>query len=383
MDRSSAYGLLKALLLVAALLSFGCSTFHLASTPVADVYEGGEKIGQTPYSFNLVSGERVLTLKRFGYVEEEVRVTSLDPRDLHFNLQWVGTTRINSNPPGAEIVRIGDGKLLGKTPVGLHLSRPDRVVLKLNGFESVERDIDPNGTYNIELKSKTGFKSTFYKDIMFTSEQGSIEIFDRVAGERIGITPVRLNVEAGAALEYRFPGCKSEFALISRNAPHRIEIRLEPLTRVTIDGPEGAAVYQVGGAEKIGEVPFEVNVDGYAMFEVKKEGYYDRSVAVSPESPARVRIDLEKIPYKTIVTDPPGAAVYRLGGLEKLGDSPYTAVIEGERVFEIKKQGFRPSVIGLGPSSPEQTNVPLSPAPRDDPDAAAIGTLDSRVIESF
>jgi|GEM_PF-3279541 len=375
--------MLRGVLLVAMLCSFGCTSFQLTSKPVADIYENEELIGRTPYTFTLVSGERIFTLKRFGYVEEEVRVSSLDQKKLHFDLQWIGTTRINSTPPGAEVYRIEDDELLGKTPLGLHLARSDRVVLKLAGFESVERDIYPNESYQVELKSKSGFKSTFYKDIMFTSDQGSVEIFDRVAGERIGITPVRLNVEAGSALEYRLPGYKSEYDLISRNAPHRIEIALEPLTRVTINGPSDAEVYMAGSEKKIGVVPFDVEVDGYAMFEVKKEGYYDHSVAVSPDSPSRLQVDLKKIPYKTIVTDPPGAEVYRLGGLEKLGDSPFTTVIEGERVFEIKKKGYRTSTIGMGPGSPEQMSVPLSPLPRDDPDAAAIGTLDSRVIESY
>lgn len=375
-------GLFSLMMLVIG-LSCGCSTFQLSSTPVADIYENDVQIARTPYRFKLMSGDRTFILKRFGYVEEDVSVSSVDQKQLHIDLKWIGKTRIDTQPPGAQVVRIEDGEILGKTPCGLYLSHPDRVVLKLKGFESIERDLTPNQTYTVELKPKSGFKSAFLKDLMFVSDQGPVEIYDRIAGERIGITPVRLRVEAGAALEYRLTGHKSEFDLISRNAPHRVLIELQALTRVTLEGPAGAAVYREGGIEKIGSLPFRVEVEGNALYEIKKEGYYDRSVAIAPSSPSRLTVELKEIPYKTIFSDPPGAEVYRLGGLEKLGTAPFKVIVEEERVFEIKKKGYRSSVIGMGPTSSSTLTVPLSPVPRDDPDAAAIGTLSGDMVESF
>lgn len=383
MNNTVQKSLIHGALLGLMLLMFGCSSFRMSSTPAADIYENGEMIGRTPYEFNLMSGARTFTLKRYGYVEEDVQVTSLDPKRLHVDLQWVGRTRVETRPPGAKVLRKEDGEVIGTTPCGLFLKRGETVVVRLKGYETIERYLTPNERYVIDLKSETGVKSAFYKDIMFVSEQGPVAIYDRVAGERIGVTPVRLNVEAGSNLEYRLPGYRPKNALISRNAPHRIIIELEPLTQVTITGPAGAQVYRAGGIEELGEVPYMVDVEGDALFEVRKEGFYERSIAVSPQSPSRLNVQLEQIPYKTIVTDPPGADVYRLGGLEKLGTAPFTTVIDGERVFEIKKEGYRPSVIGMGPSSPQQMEVPLNPVPRDDPDAAAIRSLDSSVIESF
>ncbi|MEE9368446.1 MAG: PEGA domain-containing protein [Pontiella sp.] len=374
---------IRGALLLSMTLVFGCSSFLLTSAPQADIYENGEKIGQTPYEFNLMSGNRAFTLKRFGYVEREVRVTSMDPKRLNIPLQWVGSTRIETRPPGATVLRITDKKELGTTPCGLHLKRTERVLITLNGFESVERDLEPNQRYVVELKSKSGFKSAFYKDSMFVSDQGPVAIYDRIAGERIGITPVRLNIEVGRALEYRLDGHKSKFTLISRTAPLRIEIKLEPLTRVLITGPAGTAVYRAGSNEVLGKVPHIVDVDGHAMFKLKKEGYYEQQVSIYPGAPSQMQVELKEIPYKTIITDPPGAEVYRLGGFEKLGVAPFRTVIDGERVFEIKKKGYKSTIIGMGPGSPSQMTIPLSTMPRDDPDAAAIGTLDSHVIESF
>ncbi len=370
-------------LLLAVLLLFGCSSFVLTSTPPADVYENNTKVGQTPYSFSIVSGSRSLTLRRFGYVEEQVDVTALDQKRQHFDLQWVGRTHVETQPPGATVYSKDGKNILGTTPCGLTLSRTQWVTIKLDGFETVERELAPNKRYMVELKSSAGYKSVFYRDILFTSEQGSVQIYDRVAGERIGITPIRLNLEAGSALEYRMAGFKPKYDLISRNAPLRINIELEPLTRVTFTGPAGASIYRAGGIEKIGDVPVTLEVTGDTLYEIKKEGYYERTVALAPGSPSRMNVELEKIPYKTIVTEPTGAEVYRLGGHEKLGLTPYTTVIKEERVFEIKKEGYRTSLIGMGPTSAENLNVSLLQAADEGPDAAAIGELDSLVIESF
>lgn len=376
-------GLLTGLAAIAALSLTGCSTFHLSSSPTAEVYENGERIGTTPMGFNLMSGQRVFTLKKYGYVEEEVKVSSLDSKKQHIEMQWVGRTRIDTQPPGAEVVRIEDDEVLGITPVGLHLSRPDRVILKLKGYESVERDLSPNESYVVELKPKAGFKSAFYKDIRFSSEQGPVEIYDRVAGERIGVAPVELKLEAGSALEYRLEGHTSEFALISRNAPHNMVIELEPLKRVTIVGPEGAALYRAGGVEQLGKLPLTIEVDGTMIYEIHKDGFHVKSVGVSKTSPDRLRVEMKAIPRKTIVTQPEGGEVWRLGGLEKLGDTPYETTVEGERVFEIRKKGYKTSTIGLGPDSPRQTLVPMNVIPRDDPDAAAIGEIDSEHLDSY
>ena len=365
------------------LLAFGCASFELSSEPPADIYENGEKIAVTPYHFQLMSGVRRFTLRIPGYVEEEVPVSSLDPKRMHFQMQRVGRTKIDTFPGGATITRMVDRAKRGVTPCNLRISVPETVVVKLDGFEPVELDLVPNQRYELELVPTRGFKSAYYKKVAFTSDIGLVEIYDRLAGEVIGTTPVQLNIEAGSELEYRRAGYKPRTDLISRRAPLRIHIELDPLTVVTLTAEPGTQVYRAGGIERIGEVPFTVEVGQSTLFELKKEGYYDFSIAVAPGSPKKLAVALKKIPYKTIVTEPAGAEIYRLGGFEKLGVSPYTTVVDSERTFEIKKTGFKSEVIGMGSDSPSQLNVSLSTAPRDDPDAAALGTLDSNVISTY
>lgn len=373
----------KWILCAPVLLAFGCASFELTSDPVADVYVGGKKVATTPYYFSLMSGERKVTLKHPGYVEKEFVVSAVSQKDLHFQLQWVGRTRIDTLPRGATVLRFQDREELGVSPCGLRLATPESVLIEKEGFEPARLELVPNESYVLELKPIGGFQSAYYKEIAFTSTQGAVEIFDRVAGEKVGTTPVQLHVEAGSELEYRLAGFKTQVALISKMAPRRIDIELEPITKTTLHGPAGAQVYRAGGTQPVGQVPFTVEIDHDVFFKIKMDGYYESTVALAPGAPADVDVGLKKIPYKTINTTPPGAEVYRLGGLEKLGDSPFTTVVDGECVFEIKKRGFQPSIIGMGPSSPAEFNVPLAPVLRDDPDAAALGTLDSQVISTY
>lgn len=372
---------LSAVLLL--LMMSGCSSFELTAWPPAEVYENNERIGTTPYTFSLVSGSRDLTLRRMGYVDREISITAVDPKRQHFELDWVALTELNSLPEKARVLSAADGNVLGVTPCRLHLARPQDVVLMLPGFEEMTATLTPNRKHVVELKPVHGFKASFIRSIYFTSQQGAVEIYDPVAGEKVGITPVRLRVEAGSTLEYRLAGHAAGHGLISRNAPHRIDIKLKPIAEVELCGPVGALVYRAGDSESIGMVPHTVRVDRTEVFEVRMQGYYDRAVTVAPGSPRRINVELERIPRKTIVSDPPGGEVYRLGALEKLGIAPLTILVEDESVFEIRKEGYKTCIIGVGPSSPEQLSVTLTPVPEGAPNEAAVRAFDNAVLKRF
>lgn len=383
MKRRMIQVLTRWILCLPLLLAFGCASFELSSEPQADIYENDVKIAATPYHFKLMSGMRYFTLKVPGYVEEVVPVSSLDLKQLHVRMEPVGRTTIDTFPEGATLVRVTDRVKRGRTPCSLRLSAPETVLIKLDGFEPLELDLVPNQRYQLELEPTVGFQSAHYKKIAFISSLGPVEIYDRLAGEKIGTTPIQLRIKAGSDLEYRRAGYKSSTDLISKRAPLLIHIELEALTVVTLTAEPGTQVYRAGGVERIGEVPFTVEVGSSTLFELKKDGYYSSTIAVAPGSSRKLAVELKKIPYKTIVTEPTGAGIYRLGGAEKLGVSPYTTIVNSERVFEIKKSGYKPEVIGIGSDSPTRLTVPLSAAPRDDPDSAALGTLDSNVISTY
>ena len=54
----------------------GCASFELVSVPNgAEVYEEEERIGVTPFLFDQFSGERFFTIKKKGYVEQDVMIS--------------------------------------------------------------------------------------------------------------------------------------------------------------------------------------------------------------------------------------------------------------------------------------------------------------------
>jgi hypothetical protein len=97
------------------LLWSGCASFELTSIPEGAVlFEGTEQIGSTPYPFEQFSGERVFTVKKAGYVEQDVLISSLDQKSVEVRLDRVRTTILNTVPTDVRVVRTGDSKELGK-----------------------------------------------------------------------------------------------------------------------------------------------------------------------------------------------------------------------------------------------------------------------------
>ena len=92
-------------------LGSGCASFELTSIPEGAVlFEGTERIGSTPYPFDQFSGERIFTVKKSGYVEQEVLVSSLDQKSVEVQLDRVKTTVLNTVPTDVRVVRTG-GKI--------------------------------------------------------------------------------------------------------------------------------------------------------------------------------------------------------------------------------------------------------------------------------
>ena len=68
----------------------GCASFELVSVPNgAEVYEEEERIGVTPFLFDQFSGERFFTIKKKGYVEQDVMISSLDQKKIEVRLEGI------------------------------------------------------------------------------------------------------------------------------------------------------------------------------------------------------------------------------------------------------------------------------------------------------
>ena len=343
------------------LIFSGCASFELETFPEkAEIYEAEEKIGETPYRFEQFSGERKFTLKKSGYVEKELTISSLGEKDSKIKLEKVKKTTLNTVPTDVRVIRTRDSVELGRTSLSLPLFKPEVVVLEKEGYKSYPLTLEPNQTYRIDMEPLEGFKSVYF----LTTPSGA-EISDRSVGDIISKTPSLVSAQEGTEFEFNLKGYQPSFYMINKRSPDRVFVELIPVPQVTIDSLFGAEIFGAAGGEKLGEVPYTELIKEVRAFEIRKAGYYPKTVTVSPESPSDIFVKLEPIPIKRIVTSPEGAIVARIGQNEVLGMAPINILAGSERLIEISLDGYAKRVIGIGPDSPDEITIELQPLAKD------------------
>ena len=343
------------------LIFSGCASFELETFPEkAEIYEAEEKIGETPYKFEQFSGERKFTLKKSGYVEKELTISSLGEKDSNIKLEKVKKTTLNTVPTDVRVIRTRDSVELGRTSLSLPLFKPEVVVLEKEGYKSYPLTLEPNQTYRIDMEPLEGFKSVYF----LTTPSGA-EISDRSVGDIISKTPSLVSAQEGTEFEFNLKGYQPSFYMINKRSPDRVFVELIPVPQVTIDSLFGAEIFGAAGGEKLGEVPYTELIKEVRAFEIRKAGYYPKTVTVSPESPSDIFVKLEPIPIKRIVTRPEGAIVARIGQNEVLGMAPINILAGSERLIEISLDGYAKRVIGIGPDSPDEITIELQPLAKD------------------
>ncbi|MEC8314077.1 MAG: hypothetical protein VXZ44_03405, partial [Verrucomicrobiota bacterium] len=325
------------------LIFSGCASFELETFPEkAEIYEAEEKIGETPYRFEQFSGERKFTLKKSGYVEKELTISSLGEKDSNIKLEKVKKTTLNTVPTDVRVIRTRDSVELGRTSLSLPLFKPEVVVLEKEGYKSYPLTLEPNQTYRIDMEPLEGFKSVYF----LTTPSGA-EISDRSVGDIISKTPSLVSAQEGTEFKFNLKGYQPSFYMINKRSPDRVFVELIPVPQVTIDSLFGAEIFGAAGGEKLGEVPYTELIKEVRAFEIRKSGYYPKTVTLSPESPSDIFVKLEPIPIKRIVTSPEGAIVARIGQNEVLGIAPINILAGSERLIEISLDGYAKRVIGI------------------------------------
>ena len=339
----------------------GCASFELSSVPNgAEVYERAEHIGTTPFLFNQFSGERFFTIKKKGYVEKDVMISSLDQKKIEVRLEGLQKTTLNTVPTDVGVSRKSDNLFLGRTSLNMTMSREEVVILKKEGYKTTTVKLEPNKTYRVKMEPLEGFRA-----LTFITDPEGATISDRSVGDIIANTPANISAEEGTEFEFNLTGYQPAYYMVNKKSPNRVVVDLIPVPTVTLLGPNDASVYGVGGGEELGSLPYTLQIREVRAFEIRKEGYYSKTVTLSPESPVEVAVQLEPIPLKYVTTSPPGATMSRIGKREVLGVAPIFLLAEAERLIEVYIEGYARRVIGIGPDSEENIIVELEPLEKD------------------
>jgi len=350
------------LYLYVVLSMVGCASFELETNQegVSIIDEQGSTIGTAPYNFEQFSGERVFTLKKPGYVDKKITISSLDQKDIDVDLELVKETVLNTVPTDVRVVRTSDSQELGRTSLKLILSSPEVVLLEKDGYKPVPLTLEPNQTYKINMEALEGFKS-----VNFTSKPTGASISDRSVGDYIAKTPANISAEEGTEFEFKLDGYQPSYYMINKRSPGRVFVELIPVPRITIDSLFGSEIFGAAGGEKLGEVPYTELIKEVRAFEIRKAGYYPKTVTLSPDSPPDIYVKLEPIPMKRIVTIPEGATVSRIGKEEVIGEAPMNILVGSERLIEVYMDGYARRVVGIGPDSPDEITIQLDPLAKD------------------
>lgn len=366
--------------MAAASLLSGCVNFDLTSAPKANVYEYGEIIAETPYKFTLNHGERDFIIQKDGYVQHDLTVSSLDRAKIHVKLEKIDKTPLITKPTSATIVDAKTGKDLGLTPTEFKLDRPLTVLLQKEGYETEEVKLIPNRRHRIDMRPIEGWQPIMATSISVNSTPTGAKVIDRVTEHVLGTTPFKQTIDFGTEIQFVKEGFLSESVRVTKNTPKKLSVKLSPLPKVTINSEPGAEIFYEGSNEKLGTVPYTTDVQSPMFLEIRKEGYYPETIRVTPKTIRNLDVPLTAIAYITLETQPAGATLYRIGGLEKLGTTPHKALYKYERQFEIRHPGYHSKVIAIGPDSPKKLEVLLAPMEQEHSDAAAVS--DSLIDEN-
>ncbi len=209
------------------------AAISVSSTPSgAEVGAGGEVLGLTPATLDLLSGKQILTFSKPGFAthREELTVVAGADRTLaDIRLQpAAGVLRVTTEPPGASITVDGDFRGAAPATVEVSPDRAHRVLLSLAGHESQERSVTlgrgEKYTLDVRLEPRLG-------KVRVVSLPAGVAVF--VNGRESGRTPLELALPSiGHLLELKQEGYVDVSREIVPQPAYPQEVVVEMLTPV-------------------------------------------------------------------------------------------------------------------------------------------------------
>jgi hypothetical protein len=332
----------------------GCAPVSLSSTPKgAQVYykDSDKLIGTTPIKVNLIANNKELVVRKNGFFSKTVVLSPIDPKSVNVVLDRRDKVLLLSKPTGAELYVEGVGRV-GRTPFRLDYDKPYRTFqVEAPGYATQLFTVpeDPEGDVVIDLERGDA--------VVVESNPKNADVF-LVSGEKLGTTPLAIPAFEKRFLELRKEGYYTKPFSLDTETVSPLLIRMEREPYVIVNSvPEDAEVIHRGVT--IGKTPFRKLVTSEMELEIRADRHYPKNITIAPDSPRQVNVELPAKPYVTIRSNPPGAELYRSGGVELLGTTPVEVLIERDTALEIHKPGYEIKPFTLSSQSNSEVVVPL------------------------
>lgn len=343
------------ILLTAALIVCSCAPVTIRTVPEkAEIYSpDGARLGRTPFFVNIITSEKHYVVRRDGYLEQAVTIGPESARYVDVRMPRIAPTMLRSQPPGAAVYTADGNRFLGMTPYAADVSERDRVYkLRMDGF--YDKDVQVSLESPSELVSQMDPRPIM---ITISSTPAGAMVYEAGDREPIGQAPVQTLVKDQTMYELKADKYYPSTVVLSTQSDVDTMVSLEPMPYITIESsPAGAELYLQGGYGKsLGTTPLTRLVETATAFELRKEGYDPKPFTLSSDAPSTVKVEMMKIPYVTIKSDPAGAQLYRMGGIELIGTTPVKEIVRQPTQFEMHLEGYEPKSFVVSGKKPDVT----------------------------
>ncbi len=240
---------------------------------------------------------------------------------------------IHSVPEGAGVYKAGGDRMMGTTPFKGHIFHFDHnYEVKLEGFFDQKVLIDYNTTEDVYVKLRA-------LPVLVYTKPGA-EIYEADATKPLGKTPLEVAVyheDRTYTLKAKDYYDKEITIGLATETPMVLELDRRPIITL-VAAPDGTEIYE--NDELFATTTMTEEILTNRTFELRKEGYYSKTIELTSTSPYDIDVELVPLPIITIKTTPADATIYLAGKDAPLGKGEVVLTIEEETSFEVKADRY-------------------------------------------
>lgn len=319
------------LCLAAVVLLAGCASVVLDSNPSgADVYDktGTELLGTTPFDTFVVHSPKSFVLRKDRYMEEPVSVPFHAAPSMSVDLR-AAPVLLQSDPVAA-VYPAGTQRTIGRTPLRVRVEGGRTYVLKAEGYydKEVVVSIDSSDPTSVQLERRP--------IVTVSSRPADVVVYEE--GRRVGTTPFTEEITRERTFEFRKEGHFAETLTLAGAPPYEVSVELRPYPEITVNvSPASASIVRDGRTVATGSTTLTVGEP--IQLVARADRYYEKEISLTPDSPVRVQVELDPMPYVTVRSQPEGAQVVHNGRV--IGTAPVELLVEQPTTVEVRRDGYQ------------------------------------------
>lgn len=254
---------------------------------------------------------------------------------------WIPFTApvtITSTPEGAPVFEVGAEEPIGVTPFETFVFVFDKELeVRMDKFYTEPVLLDYNSPKDIHINLRTQPVLVYTKP--------SAELYDADSGELIGKTPmdvtVLMDTNRNCVIRKKDYFDQEVIVGLETENPQIFELKHRPLMTMSA-AQSGVEIYENGSY--LSKAPTTEEIGKTRTFEFRKEGYYPKTVSVTPaqthQQSYKMEVELKPLPVIEIEATPADAEIYMAGDSKPLGKGSVKVKIADKTSFTVKADRY-------------------------------------------